>query len=121
MMKCSCCGADITAPQFHEGKAYGWTCILKVRPKAKRNKLVCVQANSFVITPNRRSAVVDGVSIAQGLRYPTLGADHPLNTSAWFISDNGVVQLEMRDFRNGRNVVVPIWKKISPSKYKEPA
>ena len=37
-LTCACCGADITAPQFYKGKAYGYTCILKVNPKAKQAK-----------------------------------------------------------------------------------
>lgn len=36
-LKCECCGADITAPQFHNGKMYGYTCITKVAPKQKKN------------------------------------------------------------------------------------
>lgn len=37
-LTCACCGADITAPQFYKGKAYGYTCILKVNPEAKQVK-----------------------------------------------------------------------------------
>ena len=37
-LTCHCCGADITAPQFHKGHAYGWTCIKKVAPKQKRTR-----------------------------------------------------------------------------------
>lgn len=36
-LKCECCGSDITAPQFHNGKMYGYTCITKVAPKQKKN------------------------------------------------------------------------------------
>lgn len=38
-MTCTCCGAFITAPQFHNGKAYGWSCIKKVNPAAKQSKV----------------------------------------------------------------------------------
>ena len=38
-LTCFCCGADITAPQFYKGKAYGYTCILKVNPEAKQTRL----------------------------------------------------------------------------------
>lgn len=37
--KCHCCGADITAPQFHNGLMYGYTCITKVAPRQRKNKL----------------------------------------------------------------------------------
>lgn len=35
---CACCGADITAPQFYNGKAYGWSCVLKQSGSFKRTK-----------------------------------------------------------------------------------
>jgi len=35
---CTCCGSWCEWPQFHNGKPYGYTCILKVNPKAKRSK-----------------------------------------------------------------------------------
>lgn len=36
--KCSCCGSDITAPQFYKGQMYGYTCITKVAPRYKKIK-----------------------------------------------------------------------------------
>jgi hypothetical protein len=38
MFNCSCCGTDVTSPYFYNGGVYGWTCIKKVNPNAKRNK-----------------------------------------------------------------------------------
>ena len=29
-MTCACCGSDITAPKFKDGKAYGWACYGKL-------------------------------------------------------------------------------------------
>lgn len=37
-IKCHCCGADITAPQFFNGKPYGWSCVLKQSDKYKRTR-----------------------------------------------------------------------------------
>jgi hypothetical protein len=50
IMTCTCCGADITAPQFFQGKPYGWTCIKKVNPAAKQSKVkfVAVELVKFV-------------------------------------------------------------------------
>lgn len=42
ILTCTCCGAEITAPQFFNGKPYGWTCIKKVNPAAKQVKVVYV-------------------------------------------------------------------------------
>lgn len=36
--ECAHCGAGVSAPYFHEGDVYGWTCIKFVNPKAKRYK-----------------------------------------------------------------------------------
>lgn len=38
-LQCACCGSDITAPQFYNGQMYGYTCITKVAPKQKKNKV----------------------------------------------------------------------------------
>lgn len=35
---CNRCGEEITAPYWHDGKPYGWSCIRIVNPKAKKNK-----------------------------------------------------------------------------------
>lgn len=41
---CTCCGSDVTAPQFFNGKIYGYTCINKVAPKGtKKAKTQYVQ------------------------------------------------------------------------------
>ena len=38
MFNCSCCGTEVTSPYFFNGGVYGWTCIKKVNPNARRNK-----------------------------------------------------------------------------------
>lgn len=38
MFNCTCCGTEVNSPYFFEGGVYGYTCIKKVNPKAKRNK-----------------------------------------------------------------------------------
>lgn len=38
MFNCSCCGTEVTSPYFYNGGVYGWTCIKKVNPNAKKNK-----------------------------------------------------------------------------------
>ena len=39
MIRCTCCQAEITAPQFYNGLPYGYTCITKVSGQ-KRTKVV---------------------------------------------------------------------------------
>lgn len=48
ILKCFCCGADVTMPQFFNGNAYGYTCILKVNPTQKQVKIKWFLADSVV-------------------------------------------------------------------------
>lgn len=59
MILCHCCGADLTMPQFHNGKPYGWTCIHRVTPKQKRSKDVfhAVEFKHDPIAPTGRQVV----------------------------------------------------------------
>lgn len=61
ILTCFCCGTEVTAPQFFNGKAYGWTCIKKVsdqkRVKSKLGfikckVLSCSNKNNLVIEVN---------------------------------------------------------------------
>lgn len=38
MFNCSCCGTDLTSPYFYNGGVYGYTCIKKVNPSARKRK-----------------------------------------------------------------------------------
>lgn len=35
-LHCAMCGEEVTAPHWHQGKPYGYTCITKVNPSAKK-------------------------------------------------------------------------------------
>ncbi len=56
-MTCHCCGAAITAPQFYNGKAYGWSCVLKQAPSYKRTRNVgfWVKADTVTFTKDDSS------------------------------------------------------------------
>lgn len=45
---------ELSSPYFYNGGVYGWSCIKRVNPYAKRNKLKCVEV------------VVDKVTIDDG-------------------------------------------------------
>lgn len=45
--RCALCGEIVTAPVFFQGKIYGWSCIKKVNPTAKKVKSHYVIADSF--------------------------------------------------------------------------
>ena len=46
---CELCGEELTCPQIYDGKIYGWSCIKKVNPNAKKakDKSVWVVADDF--------------------------------------------------------------------------
>jgi len=78
-LTCYCCGADITAPQFHEGHAYGWTCIKKVAPKQKRTR-----DNGFWIKADNVEVIVaDKEVLRQKLRATVKGTGF----ATWFYAD----------------------------------
>ena len=58
LIRCTCCQAELTAPQFYNGNPYGYTCIKKVDPSYKRTKTVYVACDSFkVIQAGQRNVV----------------------------------------------------------------
>ena len=68
MFLCFCCGSEVTAPQFHKGRVYGWSCIKKVsdQPRVKLGNAKYTKANSVSIKELGRgwmaqSATINGV------------------------------------------------------------
>lgn len=103
-MQCQCCGAEITAPQFYNGKAYGWSCILKVAPKYNRSKVhTYVQAEAIEdLSPLARRALING----KWYRETRSTEQMPYRQ----ISDNGIIQVTAwTDTRTGR-ALVAYWR-----------
>lgn len=70
---CTCCGVEITAPQFYKGKAYGYTCIKKIAPEFKRTSKaksgIWVKPNSVVIKQVEGRALWNVVVEVQGIKF----------------------------------------------------
>ena len=49
MIRCTCCQAELTMPQFHNGYPYGYTCITKVSGQ-KRSKVVYTPVEYTVLS-----------------------------------------------------------------------
>lgn len=49
MIRCTCCQAEITCPQFVNGLPYGYTCVKRVDPALKRKKVVYKACDSFKV------------------------------------------------------------------------
>ncbi len=57
-IRCTCCQAELTAPQFYNGNVYGMTCIKKVDPSQKVSKTVYIACESFkIISAGQRNIV----------------------------------------------------------------
>ena len=57
-IRCTCCQAELTAPQFYNGNVYGMTCIKKVDPAQKVSKTVYIACESFkIISAGQRNIV----------------------------------------------------------------
>ena len=62
MFNCSCCGTEVTSPYFFSGGVYGYTCIKKVNPNAKKNKpkSKCVEVEVLKIVWRTPDSAADG-------------------------------------------------------------
>jgi hypothetical protein len=58
-IRCTCCQTELTAPQFHNGNPYGWTCIKKVDPSHKQTKIVYVACEAFKVVVAGQRCVVN--------------------------------------------------------------
>lgn len=59
---CALCGEKLTAPIFFNGKIYGWSCIKKVNPTAKKSKTHFVVADRFITTEHENGNIsIDAV------------------------------------------------------------
>jgi hypothetical protein len=47
LIRCTCCQAELSAPQFYNGFPYGYTCIKKVDPTQKKSKIVYLAMEAF--------------------------------------------------------------------------
>lgn len=67
MFNCTCCGSEITSPYFYSGGVYGWSCIKKVNPSAKRNKpkTKCAEVHILKIEWRTKNSNLDGVGTAR--------------------------------------------------------
>ncbi len=72
--KCSLCGEELTAPQFYKGAAYGWTCIKKVNPSARKPRVKprYVVADSFEQKEGKVFSKYQGKTYAAFIGSPAL-------------------------------------------------
>lgn len=49
IIRCTCCQAELTAPQFHNGYPYGYTCIKKINPEQKQTKIKYISVDAFKV------------------------------------------------------------------------
>lgn len=59
VLTCTCCGSDVTCPQFHNGLVYGYTCIKKVAPAQKQTnvRFLPVEVLKIVAAPTLANTI----------------------------------------------------------------
>lgn len=86
MIRCTCCQAELTAPQFYNGNPYGFTCIKKVDPTQKRNKTIYVACDSFkVIQAGQRNVV--NITVGGKVKQVVCYGDIQSRTTATYMQD----------------------------------
>lgn len=69
MIRCTCCQAEITCPQWHNGNPYGYTCIKKVSDQ-KRFKVEYKPCESFrIIGDTSVSTRVEVIFVLDGVKH----------------------------------------------------
>lgn len=63
MLHCNRCGSELTAPQFFEGKVYGYECINHVNPGFKKQKNKYVKCSSYEILSEQGVRKVFKISV----------------------------------------------------------
>ena len=111
-LACFCCGADITAPQWFKGNAYGYTCITKVsdQKRSKNNNIVYVKADSVVVDIENRQAIatLNGVEYVAPLKMMDGVICTPDNMIAL---DQGYIKLTTMGVGTGKaQVLVCVWR-----------
>lgn len=49
IIRCTCCQAELMAPQFYNGNPYGYKCVRKVDPAYKQSKVKYFSVDAFKI------------------------------------------------------------------------
>lgn len=85
MIRCHCCQAELTAPQFFNGNVYGYTCIKKVSGQ-KQTKTVYVECEAFKVIQAGQRTVVN-VKIAGKWEQKVVYGDFATRTTSTFMQD----------------------------------
>lgn len=103
---CSCCGSDVTVPYFFKGGVYGYTCIKKVDPKAKRTKDngLWIAYQELIITQRPNANVFDFAVICNGKKFD-VGFSYSDDASRIAGLASGSKLFRIAQYANGTNPV----------------
>jgi len=100
---CHRCGEELTAPHFHNGKPYGWTCIKLVNPSAKKdksaNRWIIPQSNNLDRTKGKQS-----VTIIHGVCKYVVSIRFDTRTNTYWTLDRNVIIDDSKVYIN-KNVI----------------
>ena len=99
---CALCGESLTAPIVFKGKTYGWTCITKINPSAKKLKKKPVFQNcEFLKRVDNPNGSYWFVVLYGGRKYHSLSIcknDFPKE----IIESNGNYFIDVSAYKNAR-------------------
>ena len=104
IFSCACCGSDVTAPYFHKGFVYGYTCIKKVNPAAKKVK----DAGPWISVDSVTVELVEGfnkvraVAEIGGFKFSEIAHGDLDANGLKFIMPNAKM-MKVAEFKNGSN------------------
>lgn len=104
--KCTLCGEELTAPQIYKGAVYGWSCIKKVCPSARKEKVspVLVAADSFSYE-TLENGCLKITAIKNGLKFNDyLPLGNPWGFKG-IVENNGIAYIDTNKFKNGYKII----------------
>lgn len=112
---CACCQTLITAPQFHNGKAYGYTCITKVVPSFKRKRDNGLWVGAEVTHERVRGFYVKSTAIINGYKFTDesmLNRKHFAETGEVIPAYNSSIQNGMLKVAECKNGSSNVWRSL---------
>jgi hypothetical protein len=55
ILKCACCGEDVTMPSFKDGKPYGYTCFARLFGKGSKPEVYACRAKLGISAETARA------------------------------------------------------------------
>lgn len=86
MIRCTCCQAELNAPEFFNGSPYGSTCVKKVDPSRRPKARKYIAAEAYKIVQAGQRSVVN-VKVNGKWEQRTVYGDVQAQTTSTYMQD----------------------------------